>query len=70
MFNEEAFRAAIKAKGENIEMAAKVMGINKVTLYRKMAGESDFYRKEMQLFCSYYGVKAASIFFAKQVTET
>ena len=64
MFNEEAFREAIKAKGEDIEMAAKVMGINKVTLYRKMAGKSDFYRKEMQLFCSYYEVKPAGIFFS------
>lgn len=63
MFNEDAFREAIRAKGENIEMAAKVMGMNKVTLYRKMAGESDFYRKEMQSFCNHYEVKPSGIFF-------
>lgn len=64
MFNEQAFREVIKDKGENIEMAAKVMGINKVTLYRKMSGESDFFAKEILKFCDHYKVTPTSVFFS------
>ena len=65
MFNEKAFRLAISQKGERIADAAKVMGISRVTMYRKMIGESDFYREEIQKFCSHYNVRANDVFFAQ-----
>ncbi|MDR1631243.1 MAG: hypothetical protein LBS36_13680 [Oscillospiraceae bacterium] len=50
MFNESLFRYILNKNGRDIKYAAKIMGISITTLYRKMAGESDFMRKEIRLF--------------------
>lgn len=64
MFDARAFNAALALKGSNQREAAKVMGINPATLSRKMAGKSDFYRKEIESFCMYYEAEPDKIFFA------
>ena len=64
MLDERAFDAAIAMKGSTQQEAAKVMGMNPATLSRKKKGESDFYRKEIEAFCAFYGV-SPDIFFAE-----
>lgn len=48
MFDKKAFKRMAEDKGFTLEEVAKELGISKVTLYRKMSGESDFYRHEMK----------------------
>ncbi len=68
MFDEKKFRAALVLKGISLSEVAKAMGINVVTLYRKMSGESDFYRNEIQKFCELTGIENPSdIFFADEL---
>lgn len=50
MFNDNLFRAKCIEHGLRVADAARIMGINPVTLYRKMNGASDFTRNEIQLF--------------------
>lgn len=47
MFDEKAFRAMLKDKGKTLQDVADILSISLVTLYRKMNGESDFFRGEM-----------------------
>jgi len=47
MFNEELFRQALKEHDLTITDLAAGLNISTVTLYRKMSGESDFYRAEI-----------------------
>jgi len=68
MFDRLLFNQAIKNYGETYDDAAKVMGINKVTLYRKIKGTSDFYRNEIDAFCFHYQVNPQDIFFAPGVS--
>lgn len=68
MFNEKAFKRAIEDADMTLEDVAKLLNINIVTLYRKINGESDFYRKEIQKIGSVIGAeKIMSIFFASKV---
>lgn len=48
MFDEKAFRRMVEDKNLTLDDVAKALDISKVTLYRKMSGESDFYRREME----------------------
>jgi len=65
MFVENEFRALLARKGITIEKMAEMLGINTSTLYRKMTGESDFYRKEIQTICDVTHEKNLDyIFFA------
>ncbi len=64
MLDKRAFDAAIALKGSTQQEAARVMGINPATLSRKVKGESDFYRKEIEAFCAFYNV-SPNIFFAE-----
>ncbi|MBR5873145.1 MAG: helix-turn-helix transcriptional regulator [Oscillospiraceae bacterium] len=50
MFRIEKFKAALVENGLTVADAAAAMGISKQALYRKMNGESDFYREEIQAF--------------------
>lgn len=47
MFSEDLFRKALKEHNLTITDVAARLGISTVTLYRKMSGESDFYRAEI-----------------------
>jgi len=69
MLNERRFNAAIALKGETRADAAKIMGMNPATLFRKMNGKSDFYRAEIQRFCEYYNVAPQDIFFAEHSAQ-
>jgi hypothetical protein len=51
-------------RGSTRAEAAEVMGMNSATLFRKINGKSDFYRKEITKFCKFYRVNPNEIFFA------
>ena len=64
MFREDRFREALQEKGLTIQDVAMYLKINKSTLYRKMVGESDFYRAEIQAICTLLDINDPSkIFF-------
>lgn len=73
MFNEKLFRIALLRRGVSQKQIAKLLDINVVTLYRKMKGDSDFYRDEIQKICDFLklGLKEKEdIFFDSNITET
>lgn len=65
MFDEVEFRKIVQDQGFTLEEVAKYLRINPSTLYRKMKGESDFYRSEIQTLCELLHIeKPTKIFFA------
>lgn len=69
MFNRTKFRALVIEKGLTMEIVASKLGINQATLYRKMSGESDFYRGEIQTICAILEITNPNeIFFAEHIT--
>lgn len=73
MFNQKLFRIMLLEKDVSLKDIAEMLGINLVTLYRKMNGSSDFYRDEVQEICNYLHLtleERENIFFAQDVTET
>lgn len=68
MFDEEKFRQVIKDKGVTLQEVADMLDINLVTLYRKMSGESDFYRNEIETIKDNLHIdNALEIFFAPKI---
>lgn len=68
MFNKNAFRAKVVGAGMTLAEVAGQIGINPATLSRKMSGESDFTRAEIQKMRTVLGMTAAdadAIFFAE-----
>ncbi len=64
MFDSKKFKAELIIKGKNMKDIANVLGINEATLYRKVNGNSDFYRREIQIICNYLDIEDPSdIFF-------
>lgn len=64
MFDKNKFRAAVILKGYTLAQVAKMLGIDSATLHRKMNGESDFYRSEIQNLCEILSLEDPnSIFF-------
>lgn len=73
MFNNKEFKVALLRRGKSVENVAAEIGINVVTLYRKMNGASDFYRDEMQNISIYLNLTAEErekIFFNQNITDT
>ncbi|WP_029502532.1 helix-turn-helix domain-containing protein [Lachnoclostridium phytofermentans] len=71
MFDRLKFLGKIKECGKTVQEVASFLGINPATLYRKMNGESDFYREEIQKLKEFLNLKdPMEIFFAEKVTET
>lgn len=69
MFDRKAFFDGLDKRGMTVTALADRLGINRATLYRKIAGESDFTRKELQVCRDVFGVNACNaIFFAPEVT--
>ncbi len=65
MFNEKLFKMKIKEKGFTLKEIASFLNIDTSTLYRKMNGESDFYRNEIQKLCNLLEFEnPVEIFFA------
>lgn len=68
MFDSKEFFEAVQRANLSIPKLAEILGINKVTLYRKISGESDFGRAEIQKCRDIFGKEAADkIFFADVV---
>ena len=69
MFDQKKFKALLVLKGMKVSELAKLIGLNEVTLYRKMNGKSDFYREEIDKIRKVLGIKDPSeIFFADELT--
>lgn len=65
MFDEVEFREIIKINGKTLQDVANIIGINVITLYKKMSGESDFYKNEMDILIKELNiVNPEKIFFA------
>ena len=67
MFDRNLFRAKVVEKGLTLKEVAVIIGVKETTLYRKMNGDSDFTRNEIQIFREKLRLSAAeidSIFFA------
>lgn len=70
MFDEKQFRALVVLSGLSLQQVAAELGINEATLYRKMTGKSDFYRKEIQQLCELLNIEnPAAVFFAHNLTK-
>lgn len=68
MFDSKLFFDALHNVKMSVPQLAEKLGISKVTLYRKISGESDFVRSEIQQCMEIFGKEtAASIFFADEV---
>ncbi len=68
MFDQQAFFDCLKEHKMSVQELAERLGISRVTLYRKVSGESDFTRREIQICREIFGVEACErIFFAKEV---
>jgi len=66
MFNQKKFKALLIIKGETTQNIAELLGINQTTLYRKINGSSDFFRREIQVICDYLDIDdPKDIFFAQ-----
>lgn len=65
LFDEKKFRKIVKEQGKTLQDVANILHINLVTLYRKMNGESDFYRNEMDILIKELSINNPNeIFFA------
>lgn len=68
MFNKKLFLSTLILKNITIEEFAKIIGVSKTTLYRKINGISDFYREEIQKAKTVFTKdEIDSIFFAEKV---
>lgn len=68
MFDEPLFRYMMNRKKLSMSAVADQLGMNEVTLYRKIKGKSDFSRAEIQALKSILGMSNAeciSVFFAE-----
>ncbi len=69
MFDAKRFKAAIVLSGMTVHQIAEELGIDDATLYRKMSGKSDFYRREIQKLCDLLKIEdPVAIFFAPELT--
>lgn len=73
MFNRNKFRAKMVEMGISSEELARILGINRATLYRKTVGISEFTRDEIQTLSQVLHLtmqEVKDIFFADKITET
>lgn len=71
MFSKNKFRAAFIEKGMSMQDVANALGISKCTLYRKINGESDFFREEILKVKNMLDRENVDdIFFADEVAKT
>lgn len=52
MFDKNKFKYYVADRNETLGKVAEYLGINQATLTRKLNGESDFYRAEIQAIAS------------------
>ena len=71
MFNKNLFRAKVVKRGLTLAQIASDIGIKETTLWRKMAGISDFSRKEIYDIIHILSLTSDdvdNIFFANKLT--
>ena len=69
MFNRKAFQLAVISADTTYEDVAKAIGINASTLYRKISGQSEFTRSEIQSICEVLKLDSPmDIFFTDELT--
>lgn len=67
MLNVKKFRSVLILKGITYKNIAGLLNINVTTLYRKLNGESDFYRNEIDIIAKHLKLtleEVEEIFFA------
>lgn len=65
--NANKLRGKIKERGETLEQFAEQMGISTTALYRKLRGDTEFSREEIQragTLLQLTGAELLAIFFA------
>lgn len=70
MFDRNKFRGKVVSEGLTIADVAGQLNINPTTLHRKISGESEFTRKEIQQLRSILNMSAEeidAIFFADEL---
>ena len=70
MFQKNEFMAELVRRNLTVKGVAKSVGMDASTLHRKMNGESDFYRGEIEKFVKLLNLTGADvirIFFAENV---
>lgn len=68
MFDAKAFFECLNKNRMSVAELAESLGISRATLYRKISGESDFNRKEIQKCRELFGEQVCNaIFFAIEV---
>ena len=68
MFDKLEFRATLVRNGKTFADVAKWLGINESTLSRKVNGQTEFTRKEIQSICEFLGEEnPMKIFFANDI---
>lgn len=68
MFKKNEFRAIMARKEVSSTELAKELGIDPATLSRKISGQSDFYRSEIEKICKFLSLtpeETLLIFFAQ-----
>jgi DNA-binding phage protein len=69
LFNKRKFMAAAVLCGKNMSDVAEMLGISRVTLYRKLNGDSDFMRNEIEKCCIYLAIEnPCDVFFCNKVS--
>ncbi len=71
MFDESKFKYFVIKNGSNLTNTAKAINVTYSTLRRKMTGESDFTREEVQALRDYLKMSPADVeevFFARKLT--
>jgi len=70
VFQKNEFMAELVRRELTVKTVAQKAGMNAATLHRKMNGESDFYRGEIEKIIQFLGLSGADvlrIFFAEKV---
>lgn len=71
MFDESKFKYFVIKNGSNLTTTAKAINVTYSTLRRKMTGESDFTREEVQALRDYLKMSPSDVeevFFARKLT--
>lgn len=71
MFDKRKFLAQMTLRGVSKKKLADELGINEITLYRKINNDGYFTRKEINTMIDFLGIEnPAEIFFAEKLAET
>ena len=68
MFDKLEFIICLKRANLTVEDVANALDINVTTLYRKINGDSDFYRHEIEVICNLIGREnLEKVFFSQKL---